>query len=86
MDYSLWLEEANKRIEEDVCIGQCFVVRDLFESVDWEKLDKGDRIAFGKFFSNAVKTGIVPHVQRIEKKANNHAQYIKIDVQRGDSK
>ncbi len=77
MDSALWLEKATNSIEKKVKIGKPFELRNLFETVEWEELSKGDRIRFGKDFANAVGEGFFPNVVRIQKAQNNHALYVK---------
>ncbi len=77
MNVGYWMKKAESSIANKVKVGQKFEVRKLFEDVEWEKLSKGDRIQFGRDFSNAVKEGRFPNVERIQKAENNHAQYIK---------
>lgn len=78
MDYDNWLEKAKRNIDTKLKVGKKFEVRDLFDGVEWNELSKGDRINFGKFFSNAVKEGKIPAIERIKRGDNNHARYVKI--------
>jgi len=50
----------------------------LFEKCEWEQLEKGERIAFGKYFANEVREGKIKGVISIERLKNNHSQYQKI--------
>lgn len=77
MDIDYYMGKAMKSIENKVQPGQKFEVRHLFKDVEWGGLSKGERIYFGRLFSNTVKEGLIPGVTRIQKAENNHAQYIK---------
>lgn len=79
MDIELWMDNAKEIINQKVKIGQRFELRSLFETVEWETLRKGERIQFGKDFANAVSEGRFPNIERVERGANNHAQYIKVE-------
>ena len=57
--------------------GTVFFVKDLFEGMDWKRLSRGDKLAFGKFFKRKVELEQVPRVQYFGKADNNSAQYIK---------
>lgn len=71
---------AKRKIETKVKTGQTFECKDLFESIEWNKLEKRDKLYFGKFFAKAVRDGKLKQIERIERKQNNHAQYIKMEV------
>jgi hypothetical protein len=72
------MKKAEECLRKTVKTGKKFKVRDLFESVEWEELTKGERIQFGREFSNAVKEGRFPTIERIQKADNNHTQYMKV--------
>ena len=78
MDTELWMKKAKDRVTAKVKLGKKFELRDLFETVEWEELSKGERIQFGREFSNAVKEGQFPMIERIQKAQNNHTQYVKV--------
>ena len=78
MDVEQWMTKAEYCIKNKVKAGNTFEVRKLFEAVEWEELSKGERIQFGRDFSNAVKEGRFPNVERTQKAQNNHAQYTKM--------
>ena len=77
MDSELWFNKATISINQKVIVGRVFEVKDLFESVEWKELSKGDMIRFGKDFANAVREGQFPNVERVIKGDNNHSRYIK---------
>ncbi|MEE5991755.1 MAG: DUF1413 domain-containing protein [Oscillospiraceae bacterium] len=76
MDTNAWMEKARRKIEE-LPNGRQFELKALFEIVEWETLTKGDRISFGKYFSNEVKEGNIPNVVKLERAKNNHSKYQK---------
>lgn len=76
MDYSKLLEEARERIAT-ISIGQIFRAKDLFPGTQWNQLQRGEKLSFGKRFKNAVLDGEFPNVVYIGKAENNSAQYQK---------
>ena len=72
------INEAVQSIKCNVRLNQKFEVKDLFEGCEWDKISKGDRIKFGKFFKNEVLENHIPEVQYFDKAKNNHAKYIRI--------
>lgn len=76
MDYSKLLEEASERIIT-IPVGQIFRAKDLFSGTEWNQLQKGEKLSFGKRFKNAVLDGEFPNVVYIGKAENNSAQYRK---------
>ena len=78
MNYEKWMKEAIDNINQKVKTNQNFELKDLFEGCKWEKLTKGERINFGKFFANEVRENNVLGVVRIERAKNNHSKYTKI--------
>lgn len=78
MDYKELLDLAKGYIENELKPGTVFEVKQLFGGVKWEALEKGDRIGFGRYFSNAVNNGVVKNITMIERAKNNHARYKKI--------
>ncbi len=73
----MWMDMAKRAIEEKIQVGQKFEVKNLFAGYDWEQLSKGERSSFGKHFSDAVKDGRLPMVERCEESKNRHNQYVK---------
>ena len=78
MDTGLWLDKARNVIEQ-LPAGKKFELRNLFQELEWEDLPKGDRISFGKYFKNEVLEKRIANVEFINRKKNNHAQYIKLE-------
>ena len=76
MDYDNWLEEAKKRTEK-LLTGTIFILKDLFQGVEWNRLEKGQKLHFGRVFKNAVIHGEIPKVCFLKKAENNSAQYKK---------
>ena len=77
MDYELWTARAQKAIETEIASGKKFEVKHLFPGHEWEALTRGERITFGKYFSDAVKEGRLPAIVRCEEGKNHHNQYRK---------
>ena len=76
MDYSELLERANTHISA-IPNGQVFLAKDLFSGIEWNQLQKGEKLSSGKQFKNAVLDGKFPSVVYIGKAENNSAQYQK---------
>lgn len=79
MDYSKLLEQANMSIL-DIPAGQVFFAKDLFPGTEWNQLQTGERLSFGRRFKNAVMDGRFPGVVYVGKADNNSAQYQKESV------
>ncbi len=74
MDYKKWMRkglETLKRMESD----QIFELKDLFTGSEWKQLTRGEKINFGKYFSNAVSEREVSGIIKIEKGKDNHNRY-----------
>lgn len=78
MDYKALLEKAEAKIQK-LEIGEGFEVKALFNGIDWENLTRGEKILFGRYFSNEVNDGNVKGVRKIGKAKNNHTIYIKYE-------
>ena len=77
MDYEQWMNRAEMAIKLEIITGSKFEVKHLFPGHEWEALPKGERINFGKYFSDAVKEGRLISVERCENGKTHHNQYIK---------
>ena len=77
MDFSKWTTDAIDIINTKVKINQKFELKSLFEGCEWEKLSKGERINFGKYFANEVRDGKIKNVLAVERGRDNHSKYIK---------
>ena len=78
MNYEEWLEKANTIIESKIQSGKSFEVKQLFPGHEWEKLSRGDRIGFGRYFSMAVKEGRFPSIEKCGEGKTHHNVYIKL--------
>ena len=76
MDYSELLGRAREQIE-NIPDGHIFMAKDLFPGTNWNQLQKGEKLSFGKQFKNFVLDGKFPGVMYIGKAENNSAQYQK---------
>lgn len=77
MNYEEWMERAKQTIDTEIQVGKKFEAKSLFPGHEWDLLSKGERSSFGKIFSNEVKEGRVPCVERCEEGKSHHNQYIK---------
>ena len=73
MDNSKMLEEAKYALETKVKPGQIFESKELFDGIKWNSLERGKRISFGQYFSEAVSDGRIKGVQKLERGKDNHS-------------
>lgn len=77
VDNDKMFEKALRTVEE-LPTDEVFFVKELFQTREWKLFPKGDKLGFGKYFKDKVKSGRVPNVEYCGKAANNSAQYRKI--------
>lgn len=78
MDFNEWTRNAIDRIAINVNFNQRFELKDLFEGCEWDRLSKGEKISFGKYFANEVRENRILGVRALERGKNNHSRYTKI--------
>lgn len=78
MDFNEWTQNAINRIAMNVNFNQRFELKDLFEGCEWNRLSKGERISFGKYFANEVRENRIFGVRALARGKNNHSRYTKI--------
>ena len=76
MDYDVLFNKAKLRIE-GLHSNEVFTVKSLFLGTEWNKLKRGEKLGFGRYFKYAVTNGIIQNVEYIGKTDNNSAQYRK---------
>ena len=76
MDYNCWINKAIKKTSE-LTTGREFLLKDLFDGVEWNAIPKGNRMGFGRVFKNEVLEGNIPNIIYIGKEKNNSAKYRK---------
>lgn len=76
MDYNEFLTKAIAHIAT-IQSNEVFFVKDLFRGTEWNDLERGEKLGFGKHFKNAIMNGTIPEVEYIGKADNNSAQYRK---------
>ena len=76
MDYNELLCKAKEYIDT-VQSDEVFFVKDLFHGTEWNGLERGEKLGFGRFFKKAVMNGSIQTVEYIGKADNNSAQYRK---------
>ena len=76
MNYDELFSKAKLHIE-DLHSNEFFFVKDLFHGTEWNKLERGEKLGFGRYFKYAVGNGFVQNVEYIGKADNNSAQYRK---------
>lgn len=76
MNYESWI---NKAISKTGCLAvdTTFVLKDLFDGVEWNKLSGGEKREFGRRFKHAVTTNMIPSVILDGKSANGSTKYRK---------
>ena len=77
MDYQQWLAKALGEIEK-LEPGAIFEVKSLFFPYEWDHLERKDKTAFGRYFSNEYKQGNIDGIEKLERGKNNHSRYQKI--------
>jgi len=72
MNYDEWLENALSKIST-LQIGSVFEVKDLFDSIEWNKQESKDKRFFGKYFSCKYNDGVIKGIERVDydKKISN---------------
>lgn len=76
MDYEKWINEAISRTGA-LSANTIFLLKDLFEGVQWNTLTNGERRELGRQFKIKVNRGLVPSVVYLDKAQNNSSRYIK---------
>ena len=76
MNYEQWVCMAISKTGS-LQKGTIFLLKDLFNGIQWSKLNNGERRELGRQFKHKVTSGIVPKVIYIGKAQNNSAQYQK---------
>ena len=76
MDMSLYMKKAKEKIK-NIQVGSEFELKGLFDEIEWNKLEKGEKISFGRDFANEVREGNIANIIMIERKQNNHRKYKK---------
>lgn len=77
MDYGKWMMKAEKAIIEDLKPNERFEVKHLFPGHEWEGLERGEKISFGRYFSAAVNEGRIEMVERCGEGKSHHNVYQK---------
>ena len=75
MNTALWIGKAKERIKS-MDDGTVFVLKDLFDGVEWTGLTVGERRTFGRTFKNEVKERSIPDVCFIGTAQNNSSRYM----------
>lgn len=78
MDYEKWLNEAISKTEV-LPQGTIFLLKELFDGVNWNMLQNGERRELGRQFKIKISSGLVPNIKYQGKADNNSAKYIKIN-------
>ncbi len=79
MDHEKWCADAIEQIETSISVGQTFVLKSLFTGTRWDELTSGEKKGFGRYFSNKVKDGAIPNVQKLGEDKAHHNKYIKTE-------
>lgn len=76
MDYEKWINEAISRTGA-LSPNTVFLLKDLFDGINWNTLTNGERRELGRQFKIKVNRGLVPNVAYWDKAQNNSSRYIK---------
>lgn len=76
MDYEKWINEAISRTDA-LSPNTVFLLKDLFDGINWNTLTNGERRELGRQFKIKVTRGLVPNVAYLDKAQNNSSRYIK---------
>ncbi|MDW0111135.1 single-stranded DNA-binding protein [Sporosarcina aquimarina] len=64
---------------ENICVGEAFLVKDLFKGYEWNRLAIGERRSLGSLFLNEVRFGVLKSkVSSGNKSSANQQLYIRI--------
>lgn len=78
MDYNLWINKAVLKIGA-LDKGKTFTLRDLFTGTDWNELNRGERLNFGKRFKETIINQSIPNVIVIDTPKGTATTYKKCD-------
>lgn len=76
MDYRNWINKAISKTGS-IDFGAEFVLKDLFDGIEWNEPTSGSKQQLGRQFKNEVIEGLVPDIKWIGKANNNSAKYRK---------
>ena len=76
MNYNAWIEQAKKKIEE-IADGSVFVLKDLYQGVEWDGLKRGERNQLGKLFKAEVVKKNITNVIMIDSPKGKATTYKK---------
>lgn len=78
INYQEWLALA-QAATNFIAPNHIFVLKDLFDGIRWNSLERGEKLELGRQFKYAVMQNSVPSVRYYGKAQNNSAQYIKAE-------
>lgn len=76
MDLLLYMNKAISKTGT-VAYGTEFVLKDLFDGIEWNNLTDGEKRDFGRNFKYEVGKGHIPNIVYIGKAQNNSSKYRK---------
>lgn len=76
MDYEKLLRIIAEKIDS-LDEGNEFFLKDLFNGIEWNEFQTGERLSLGRRFKNSVLTKKIANVIYIGKASNNSALYKK---------
>lgn len=77
MEYERWIQQAIQKIN-DLPAGQVFMLKDLFDGIEWSTLQRGQRHHLGRMFKNEVNQGRICNVVIIPSPAGTASTYQKL--------
>lgn len=76
IDYEVWLNKAVMQIGK-LDIETIFVLKDLFQGIEWNILKKGERLNLGRKFKANVDTKKIPNVIVVDSPKGKSTTYKK---------
>ena len=73
----IWINRAISKTGA-LSFGTTFLLKDVFDGIEWNRFSSGDKRDFGRQFKFNVKRGFVPNVIYVGKAQNNSAVYRKV--------
>ena len=77
MDYIVWLNKAVMKIGA-LGKGTTFTLKDLFSGVEWNELDRGQKLHLGRRFKAEVVNKSIPNIVVIDSPKGTSTTYKKI--------
>ena len=77
MDYIVWINKAVMKIGA-LGKGTTFTLKDLFSGIEWNELDRGQKLHLGRIFKVEVANKSIPNIVVIDTPKRTSTTYKKI--------